>query len=433
MLRAVVSPDPLDKAALARRVRAGARVPPVLVKLGELTLTNAATFSFPLVFAIVCGRTLGLHDYGIVSFYTALAGFLGMFIEFGFDWFGIREVAQDTSALPRRHRVLANITVAKLLLCAGVCVPAAVLLVLVRGAAEWPLMVASAAYLLGFACDPSWYLRALERTRLLLAVTTAARLVGIAVLLGVVTTVATVASALWAYGLVSLLTSLCGWLLLGRLGLVAWAPIELPYVARLLRGSSAIVLGNVNGALLTNGGIALLGFVGNDDMVGAANLALRVRLAAQALLLPLSQFGFVRISAAAGRDLRQVFALGRRLLFATLAAAAPIALLCIWAAPLVTFYVFKAEVPMAETLIMLMALSLPVQAVGNLFGIQSLVALGLERRYALIQVMASLAFCAVMLLCPPPQAYGWAVLLAETVVMVLSALSLMRLHAGRSA
>lgn len=77
-----------------------------LRQLLGLTLTHIATFAFPLVFAVVCGRVLGVHNYGVVSFYTALAAFLGVIVEFGFDWLGIREVAQAGSDANARKRML---------------------------------------------------------------------------------------------------------------------------------------------------------------------------------------------------------------------------------------------------------------------------------------------------------------------------------------
>ena len=152
-------------------------------KLIELAMTHVATFAFPLVFAVICGRTLGIHDYGIVSFYAALAAFLGMVIEFGFDWYGIREVARHQGDPAGVHRILWNITAAKLLLCAGVVGVAGGALWQLRAHAEWPLMLASSAYLVGFAFDAGWYVRALEQTRLLLLITSGVRLVGIVVLL----------------------------------------------------------------------------------------------------------------------------------------------------------------------------------------------------------------------------------------------------------
>lgn len=405
---------------------------PVALKLAELALTNLATFSFPLVFAVVCGRALGLHDYGIVAFYSALAAFLGMVVEFGLDWHGIREVTQNLAQPSLIHRVLLQVTLAKLLVCLVVLAVAAPLLWWQRGPQEAPLMGAAAAYLVGFAADPAWYLRALERTRLLLAITTAVRLIGIALLLGVVAQVATMASALWAYAALALLASAAAWWQLWRQRLVGRAYVRLPEVLALLRRSWAIVLGNLNGALLTHGGIAVLGLVADPATVGAANLALRVRMAAQAVLLPLNQLGFVRLAGLARDTPLQALRLGRRLLGVTLGASVVLAAAGMLTAPMVSTLVFRAEVPVAVLLIMLLSLSVPLQAIGNLFGVQSLVALGCERRYAGIQVLASLAFLAVLLgAAASPLAYGWAVVLAEALVLGLAALTLSRLAVWR--
>jgi len=397
-------------------------------KLIELAMTHVATFAFPLVFAVICGRTLGLHDYGIVSFYAALAAFLGMVIEFGFDWYGIREVARHQGDPAGVHRILWNITAAKLLLCAGVVSVAGGALWQLRAHAEWPLMLASSAYLVGFAFDAGWYVRALEQTRLLLLITSGVRLVGIAVLLAVVPRVATMESALGVYALVSLLTSGVTWFFLAQRGLVQRARVEGRYIGQLLRSSSAIVFGNVNGAMLTNGGIALLGMHADPATVGAANLALRVRMAGQAVMLPVQQLGFVRISGLASRAPLAAMALGSRLMVVTLAIGTVISMVCMATAPLIARYVFQTEVPIAVMLILLLAFSIPIQGLSSLFGMQSLIALGQERRYALIQLAATLAFCACLFLIDQRSAYGWAIIGAESTVMLLSAGVLIRLR-----
>lgn len=397
-------------------------------KLIELAMTHVATFAFPLVFAVICGRTLGIHDYGIVSFYAALAAFLGMVIEFGFDWYGIREVARHQGDPAGVHRILWNITAAKLLLCAGVVSVAGGALWQLRAHAEWPLMLASSAYLVGFAFDAGWYVRALEQTRLLLLITSGVRLVGIAVLLTVVPRVATMESALGVYALVSLLTSGVTWFFLAQRGLVQRSRVERRYIGELLRSSSAIVFGNVNGAMLTNGGIALLGMHADPATVGAANLALRVRMAGQAVMLPVQQLGFVRISGLASRTPLAAMALGSRLMVVTLAIGTVISMVCMATAPLISRYVFKTEVPIAVMLILLLAFSIPIQGMSSLFGMQSLIALGQERRYALIQLAATLAFCACLFLINQGSAYGWAIIGAESTVMLLSAGVLIRLR-----
>jgi hypothetical protein len=163
--------------------------------------------------------------------------------------------------------------------------------------------------------------------------------------------------------------------------------------------------------------------------VAAANLALRVRMAAEGALLPLNQLGYVRLSARAQESLRATMTLGRKVLIANLTLAIGLSVLCMLAAPAVTRLVFKQDVPLAVGLILLLSLSLPLHSVAGLFGIQSLVALGREGRYALIQIGASLVFCAALLAIHSPEAYGWAVVAAEATVLLLSGLTLARMTA----
>ncbi len=396
-----------------------------LGKLGELALTNVATFAFPLVFAVVCGRTLGLNDYGVLSFYTALAAFIGMFIEFGLDWHGIREVAQRRDDKLHCSKVLWHVTAAKIGLLGLAVLVAGAGLCAARGVAEWPMMIGSAAYLVGFALDVSWFLRATEHTRLLLAITTGARLFGIACLLLLMSQQASIERALWVYAIVSMVTSGLAWASLLRLRLMQRVAIEQPRVLELLRRSWTILLGNMNGALLTNGGVALLGFIADPATVGAAGLALRVRSVGQAMLLPIQQLGFVRISGLARDRPAEAVAVGRRLLWVTLPAALLITGGMLWLAPEISRFVFTEEVPLATLMMMLLALSLPIQAVGNLYGLQSLIAFGKERVYAAVQMLASLAF-GLVVLAHTSDAYGWAVLAAETVVMLVSGWQLVR-------
>lgn len=401
---------------------------PTLHRLGELALTHTATFAFPLVFAVVCGRVLGVHEYGVVAFYTALAAFLGMFVEFGFNWYGVREVASQLDQPQRCHRVLVHITAAKLLLGTTVICLTWVSLLWWRGVAEWPLMLAWSGYMVGFALEPAWYLQAHERTRVLLAVTSGTRIAGIALMVTLITTLATTQSALWSYAVVSISASTLLWAALFRYGLARRTALEPRYVLELLKGSWPIVVGNLNGSLLTNGGVALLGLTAEPATVASANLALRVRMAAEGALLPLNQLGYVRLSSRAKESPEAAFKLGRKLLVANLVLAVLLASVCMLAAPAVTQVVFKHDVPLAVALIFLLSLSLPLHTVAGLFGQQCLVALGREGRYALIQITASAVFCAVMLALASPQVYGWAVIAAELTVLLVSALTLMRMR-----
>lgn len=395
--------------------------------LFELSLAHAATFAFPLVFAVVCGRSMGLEGYGEIAFYTALAGFLGVIVEFGFDWLGIREVTQNAGDAEHCRDTLLHITLARLLLAVGVGAAMSAALWTWKAGAQGPLILGTWAYLLGFAFDVAWYLRAQERTRLLLLITVVARVAGIVLLLVLVTGPGDQAVAIWIYAFVVSVTSALAWLCLWRLHIVR-GPLRILRVrlSGLLRSSFAILLGNLNGAMLGHGGVALLGLISEPGTVGAASLALRVKMAALAVLLPIQQWSYVGLSRHARSDPALMQRNGRRTLAALTGIGAALSLCAVAAAPTISRIVFHEVVPEAIALIGLLALTIPVQAVGNLFGVQSLVALGRERTFAVILGAASALFCAMLLLGRGPLAYGWALLAAECLILFACGLAVRR-------
>lgn len=396
-----------------------------LRKLAELALTHLANFAFPLVFAILCGRVLGLHDFGIVSFYTALAAFLGVIIEFGFDWLGIREVSQAADDPAWQHRLLCNVTAAKLLIASLVASVTTASVLWLRGVDQWVLVLPMGVYMLGFAMDVGWYLRALERTRVLLAITTAIRLSAIGLLWVLVSRPGDMSGALWTYAFVSVATSATAWVALSHRQLARYVRPQWSVIAGLMRRASAIVFGNLSGALLTNGGVALLGITADPATVGAANLALRVRMAGQAVLLPIKQLTFVRLSALARTSPAQAVRVGRMALAALLGVGTLIGVVILFSAEFIVRQVFLGEYPVAVGLIMLLGLSVPLNAAAELFGMQCLIAFGQERSYAMVVVVAAAVFSVMLLLVPTGAlSYGWALLAAEASLALVAGLRL---------
>ncbi|MCC2676114.1 MAG: lipopolysaccharide biosynthesis protein, partial [Ramlibacter sp.] len=122
-------------------------------KVVALGAAQCAVYSFPVVFAVVCARNLGPAQYGLVAFYTALTTFLCMFVEFGFDAIGVREVHSS----PWRERpahVLWNVTFAKLMICLPTCAVVLPILLATRSPAESSMSCAMVVYMVAFALEP---------------------------------------------------------------------------------------------------------------------------------------------------------------------------------------------------------------------------------------------------------------------------------------
>ena len=294
--------------------------------MAALAIAQGAVYSFPLVFAVVCARNLGPSQYGVVAFYTALTSFLCMFIEFGFDSIGVREV-HSSSRRAHPEQVIWNITLAKLIVCLPTCVATVLVLLATQGTGSASVIYAMALYMVAFALEPSWYLRSLELMRWVMFVAVVSRVSGIALLVIVVTAHDDLARAMWTYTFVAWASSIVGWLVMWQLGVLGKPRLDVPHLRTLFRSGAAVMLGNLSGSSLTNAGIAVLGTMADPVVTGAANIALRIRTAAVATLLPLGQVGFVRLSRLVGIDLVAAVGFGRRLFYALMACSVVLAVL----------------------------------------------------------------------------------------------------------
>lgn len=417
---------------MSARLSSGARVVPgvssTAVKVAELAAAQGAFFAFPLIFAVVCARNLGPANYGVVAFYTALTSFLGMFIEFGFDSIGVREV-HSMSRREQPGQVMWNVTLAKLIVCLATAAVALPVLLATRSSAEAPMFYAMLAYLVGFALDTNWYFRSQELMRSVMFLAAASRLAGIVLLLFVVTGHDDMGAAMWTYAFVAWANAVLGWLLMRRSRMLGKPRLEVPHLRSLFRSGASIVLGNLSGASLTSGGVAVLGVFADPVLTGAAHMALRIRTAGQAALLPLVQLGFIRLSVLAGSDRPAAVAAGRRLFYLLMAVSLTVALLIIINADFIVSLAYGAAAPeQAGVLVRIVAVGIPISVAGTLFGLQCLTLFQQERAYVFVLLVAAVIFFGLLFSSNATRSadYGWVLLAAESWVVLAAGLYLRR-------
>jgi len=283
-------------------------------------------------------------------------------------------------------------------------------------------------YLLAYALDTSWYLRSLELMRSIMFLSAASRLAGIVLLLCVVTGQHDMAAAMWTYAFVAWANAIMCWIVMHRADVVGKPRLKIPYLRTLFRGGASIVVGNLCGNSITSGGIALLGVLADPVLTGAANIALRVRTAGQAMLLPLSQLGFVRLSTLMASDRVAAVALGRRLFYALMAVSLAVALLIIVYADAIAALAYGLPVAPdpAGVLVRVFAITIPASVAGVLFGLQSLTLFKQERAYVFVLLSAAAIFFALLLFTSAGRSasYSWAFLAAEVWTLLAAGLYL---------
>lgn len=395
-------------------------------KVVALGAAQCAVYSFPVIFAVVCARNLGPSQYGVVAFYTALTSFLCMFVEFGFDSIGVREV-HSSNWRTRQVQVLWNVTLAKLLICVPTCAVVLPILLATRNHAEGSMSYAMVFYMVAFALEPSWYLRSLELMWSAACVAVVSRVAGIVLLVRTVTTHGDLTLAMWAYAFVPWASAIVGWLLMRQLRLLNAPRIDVRQLRALFRSGGTIVLGNLSAASVANGGIAVLGALADPVVTGAANMALRVRAAALAILSPLVQFGYVRLSALMA-DRAGAVRFGRGLFYVLMTCSVAIALMIsAYAEKIAAFAYGLQHAPAAAVMLTsLIALGLPACMAAILFGVQCLILFHKERAYVLIEMAAAAIFFSVLvaLYASSPIGFGWALLAADTWAAIAAGLVL---------
>lgn len=385
-------------------------------QVAALAIAQGAVFSFPVVFAVVCARNLGPSQYGVISFYTALTAILCAFIEFGFDSIGVREVhSRSRRAHPEQE--IWNITLAKLIICLPTCVATVLVLFATQGPESASVFYAMAFYMVAFALEPGWYLRSLELMRSFMFVAVVSRVSGIALLASVVTGHQDLARAMWAYTFVAWTSSIVGWLVMRHLGVLGKPRFDVPHLRALFRSGTAVVLGNLTGSSLTNAGIAVLGTMADPVVTGAANIAVRIRAAAEAALLPLVQVGFVHLSKLAGIDLVAAVGFGRRLFYALMACGVVFAVLIGTYADRIAAIVYglPAAPDAAVISVRLIALGLPACIAAGLFSFLGLPLFRQERAYVLVSLGSLVIFFGLLLSLHRSTvgSFGWALLGAD--------------------
>jgi O-antigen/teichoic acid export membrane protein len=383
-------------------------------KVAALAAAQCAIYSFPVVFAVVCARNLGPAQYGVVAFYTALTSFLCMFVEFGFDAIGVREV-HSSQWRGRPAAVLWNITLAKLMLGLPTCAVILPILFVTRSSAEKSMAYAMTLYIVAFALEPVWYLRSLELMWSAALVALVSRAAGIAVLVRTVTAPEDLTLAMWAYAFVAWASATAGWMLMHKLRLLQRPRIDVEQLRALFRSGAAVVLGNLSSTLITSGGVIALGAIADPVLTGAANMAMRIRSAGLAILLPLGQLGYVRLSTLMA-DRPAAVRFGRRLFYLLMVCSVLIALVInTHVGSILAFAYGRSQAPVAAFMLTsLVALSLPICVAGGLFGVQCLTLFHKERAYVLIGMAAATVFFGLLFAFRGvPAGFGWALLTAD--------------------
>jgi polysaccharide transporter, PST family len=403
----------------------------LMENMSSLFLLQAAQYALPLIMLPYLVRVLGPEKYGLIVFAQALAQYFILFTDYGFELTATREIAINRGNLQKVSQVFSTVMAIKLgLLLVSLLFLAAVVFTVPRFHVDWPVYFLAFLWVVGHVIFPTWFFLGMEKMKYITIRMVAARTLA---LLALFAFVHSESDYLLAVGIQT-----GGYLLAGMLGLPAIrkvAPVSIIIPSRkqmtaTLHDGWQVFVSRASTTLFGNSLIFILGLFYGNTMVGYYAIAEKTVRAAINLSYPASTAIYPRVNTlfAEGRTAALSF-LRKTLLFGGLAFAS-VSVALFLGADIAVFLItgeFNGYISMLMRIMAILPLSI---FLGNIYGTQILLSLGMKKQFMRAILYAGLFSLIVsLILVPPFGAVGAAVafLSAELLVLVLLAVPVHRM------
>lgn len=351
-----------------------------------LTIVQVGTYIVPLVTIPYLARVLGAAGWGMVAFGQAFGGYLAIAVEYGFALSGTREVARHRDSRERLANVLAGIMGAKLILLVPV-------VTLALAARRWvpifrshrDLFWAALSMGVGQSFSVMWYFQGLEQMRLVALLDFSARVLATVGIFVLVRTAGDEWKVLALQGGAIFLLMLVAVILAYRqvpfrfpTPRLAWDALRMGWSMFLFRGAVS---------LYTVGNAFILGLFASPTFVGYFAGAEKISRAVIGLLNPVSQTLFPRLSHLVEHERDRAVRLARLGVLLMGTGGAVLGLIVFLLAPQMVRIILGQGYAPAVPVLRILALLPPLIALSNVFGIQWMLPLGMDRPFNAIILM----------------------------------------------
>jgi polysaccharide transporter, PST family len=349
----------------------------------SLYAVQVASYLVPLVTIPYLARVLGAAGWGLVAFAQAFGGYLSLGLEYGFVLSGTREVARHRDSEEKMADVLAGVQGAKLTLL----VPAIVLSLVARHfvpifRTHPGLFWAATFWAVAQAFSMLWYFQGLEQMRLVAILDVSSKTLAAVGIFALIRAPGDEWKVLALQGAAAFLSMLVATVLAYqrvRFRLpsprLAWEALRMGWSMFLFRGASS---------LYTVGNAFILGLFASPTLVGYYAGAEKISRAVVGLLNPVSQSLFPRLSHLVEHARDRAARLARLVVVLMGAGGGVLGLLVFLLAPTAVRLILGPGYEPSVLVLRILALLPPLIALSNVFGIQWMVPLGLDRPFNMI-------------------------------------------------
>ncbi len=388
--------------------------------IAALYALQFASYLIPLLLLPWLTRTLGPAGFGRLNFSIAFISYFLLLSDYGFNLSATRRVALNRNEPHERSRIFWNTVAAKGAL-AALGLPCLLILTafIPRLEAERSLLLINFLAVIGAVCTPTWYFMGIERQSVVSTITIVARLMSVPVTYWLVRTPEDLTVAALIPGCVSIVCGLlsCGYLYRDRQ--IHWVRVTARDLLQALRDGWHLFLSTASVSLYQATNTVVLGFVAGSVAVGHYSAAEKIVQAAQSLLAPITQSLYPRMSRLMHESRSEAFALLRRILRIQGLLSLTISVVLLAGAPLITDLLYGPKYSETTHVLRWLAPIPFLVALSNVFGIQTMLPMGMSRSVSRILLTAGLLnVCLLFALTPPFGSSGTALSVTTTELFV---------------
>jgi O-antigen/teichoic acid export membrane protein len=369
----------------------------ILGNTAWLSGLQLAFYLLPLVTVPIVTRAFGPELFGFLVTSTAAAGYVGLFIAFGFGWSGPRLVARHERESADLSADVSAILGAQLLIAVAASAVFVLWTLLTRESqelrfAQWAILASTVLNSL----VPAWLFLGLERMKDLVIPQLMTRLGASLAILVLIRK----PSDLLLYTLITAAGSAAGLIMFLRLMSRVGIRFERPSVRLMqirLKESATLFVTNVAISAYTMSNVLIVSLLLGNRAAGIFGLADRVRQAAVSALVPLTQAIYPYICRTSGSGDPEERAARRRMFQLMIAAGGGLGLIMFVAAPVAVAVLGGQSFEAATVLVRIFAAVPILVIVSNILGVQIMLPLGMDRRVAEVTIYSALLGVALQL------------------------------------
>ncbi|WP_178991315.1 oligosaccharide flippase family protein [Winogradskyella schleiferi] len=254
----------------------------------SLLLLQAANYLLPLLILPFLVRILGTDKFGLVMFAQSLAVFLTVFVDFGFNLSGTREISLARDDRKKLSEIFNAIMIVKLFL---IVIAFAILYIIVniftRFSIDKNIYLLSFGIVIGQALFPVWFFQGIEKMKFVTLVNISAKLIFTLLVFILIRSESDYIYVPVYNSLGFIIAGLLGFLLCFKYVNLTWPKYSL--IKQLVYESSSLFVSNFATTLYTSSNVFILGLFTGNTIVGVYSSMEKLILAVKNVYVPLYQ------------------------------------------------------------------------------------------------------------------------------------------------